>query len=274
MKRTIVILALILINTGVYAQHFQGYERRDEHIFRDYALGLKVDDETGMEIRRTEPLYSKVFYSEEYECAAVCLPLNSLEQGEKSRAEHGRIWICLDYNLAPMFVFPSNTHHLYKIIDGMFIYKDKPEHYSTVGLVDKDGRVVFEAPYERVFLEHDQYVGVKDLTEDNDYSGIRSWAVEFKKKSLDVVKVIRLKTPERESVGLWFEEKNEEDKEWLEQRLKDDSFQRGLNFVVHSRMDEATECFIECLQMDDSSLVRCVEYNLEALKKYKTTDSL
>lgn len=269
MTRVIISLLLFFINlVGLQAQSFKVYVShglsKDEPSFRYYKTGLIVLDSIGRELRRTELLYDRIAYCDGFDRAAVHLPLISLEYGQKMGFERGQVWICLDYNLKPVFIFPKNTYHI-KIIDEMFLYKDMPGHYSTVGLVDKDGRVIFEAPYERIYLENNMCVGVKDVTEDKE-SEYKSWIVEFKRKSLEILHVIDLITPKDSSAGLWFEAEDEDEESIFEAILKEDPFQRGLNHAVHFRIDKALESFREALSNEDSIIVRCAEYNIEVLE--------
>ena len=272
--RPIFILAFFLLISGVNAnaQRFEKYHHipgETQRSFRYYSSwGLKVLDDTGKVIRRTEPIYRWVSYAEGINLAAVGLPLISLEQGEDVGFERGYLWICLDYDLKPVFVFPANTHHIYKIVNGMFLYKDKMEHSSTVGLVDKDGTVIFMAPYDKIYIEDSIYVGVKKLTEQNDYSGFESWAVEFRGASTSHYSYV-LKTPERESMGLLYDKsdagEDEVDAELFKGLLVVDAFQRGLNHIVHARKSEALECFIEALNSNDPKIAICAKHNIDAL---------
>ena len=270
-KTLILVFFAILLGVNTKAQRFEEYlcfNHEKEDVFRFFQRGVKVIDEEGKELRRSEPVFCNIFFSEGFDRVAVSVPIISLEHDEKEGFERGRVWLCLDYDLRPVFIFPSNTYHVTKIVDGMFLYEDKPGHYSTVGLVDRDGKVIFEAPYEMIYLEKDLCIGVKNITEGNDYSGFQTWVAEFRKRASDALLVIKLKTPKDESVGLWFEVKDEEDTEWFEQRLKEDAFHRGLNHVVHSRMKEAAECFKECLNSKNPEIVSCAKYNIEALSWY------
>lgn len=270
MTRILLLLLLCVINlVGLQAQSFKVYVShelgKEDSAFRFYKRGLIVLDDSGKELRRTEPLYDMVAYCDGFDRAAVSLPLISLEYGQKMGFERGQVWICLDYNLKPVFIFPKNTDHGVKIIDEMFLYKDKPGHYSTVGLVDKDGRVIFEAPYKRIYLENNMCVGVKDVTEDKE-SEYKSWIVEFKRKSVEVLHVIDLITPKDSSVGLWFEAEDEDQESVFEAILKEEPFQRGLNHAVHFRIDKALESFRESLNSKDVIITKCAEYNIEALE--------
>lgn len=258
------------------AQHFEHYVSHvlceEERLFRFFKIGLIVLDDNGRELRRTELLYDRVKYCDGFDRAVVSLPLISLESDHIMRPEKGHVLICLDFNLEPVFVFPDNADHVYKIVDGMFLYKDKIEHSSTVGLVDKDGKVIFKAPYERIYLENDMCIGVKDVTDDN-YSGIKSWVIEFKRKNSEALHVIRLLTPENTSRGLWYEAKDKEDEDEFETILKENPFQRGLNHAVHLRINDAVECFKEALNNADLLIVRCATYNIEMLELWSGTQS-
>lgn len=270
MTRIILLLLLCVINlVGLHAQSFKAYVShglgKEDSAFRFFKRGLIVLDDSGKELRRTELLYDMVVYCDGFDRAAVNLPLISLEYGRKMGFERGQVWICLDYNLKPVFIFPENTDHGVKIIDEMFLYKDKPGHYSTVGLVDKDGNVIFEAPYKRIYLENDKCIGVKDITEDNNVR-IQNWMIEIKSRSSKILHVIELKTPRDSSAGLWFEAEDEDQALVFKAILKEDPFQRGLNHVVHIRIDEALKCFREALGNDDTEIVKCSEYNIKALE--------
>lgn len=280
--RRFFILASCMIISGieVNAQRFEGYHylpRETQHSFRYYnSWGLKVLDDTGEELRRTEPIYRWVSYADGFNRAAVGFPLISLEQGEEVGFERGYVWVCLDYNLKPVFTFPPNTHHIYRIINGMFLYKDKMEHSSTVGLVDRDGTVIFMAPYDKIRIEDDLYVGVKNLTEQNDYSGYEVWAVEFRNASTNFISIYKLNVPEHNSLGLRYDLDDdlnddwdaEEDSKWFEELLEKDTFQRGLNHFVHARKKEALECFKEALNSKDSKVVACAKHNIDTIEGF------
>ena len=275
MRRLIVLALLITISgTETNAQHFKGYHPtpgKEQKLFRpNGSWGIIVLDDSGNELRRTEPIYWGIFYSEGFDRAAVGIPLVSFEPGRGAKYPNGFVWVCLDIELRPLFVFPSNTHHIYRIFNGMFLYKDKMEHSSTVGLVDGNGNVIFKAPYDRIYIEKDQYVGVKNITEQNDNTGYETWAIEFKTASSDNVYIYKLITPERESLGLHFEDQwsyyqDEEDFAFFEELLKSNAFHRGLNHFIHYRKNEALECFREALNSNDQKIVFCAKKNIETI---------
>lgn len=281
MRPSVLLVMLTIFGAEANAQHFDRYHRipgEGQRAFRYYSsYGLKVLDDAGKELRRTEPIYRWVMYSDDFGLAAVGFPLISLEQGEEVGFERGYVWVCLDYDLKPVFVFPSNTDHIYRIVNGLFFYKDKMEHSSTVGLVDKDGTVIFMAPYDRIHIENDLYVGVKNFTGNSDYSGFEMWAVEYKEVSTNHYSLYKLMTPECDSFGLTFDEDSSRDEDeetiWFEELLKKDAFQRGLNYVVHARKEEALKCFQEALNSNDPRIIECAKHNIDALVQCPLQDT-
>lgn len=273
MKRLLLLIALICIFGGsVFAQHFEKYYKFDldslESYYCYHKTGLKVVDENGNEIRRTEPLYIDVAYKTGAEQVAVCISLYSFGKDEKNY--WGKVWVCLDINLCPVFFFPSKTERVTTFADGLFLYSDMPSHYSSYGLINKHGEVVFESSYQRIVLGKNHLIGLKDVTGINDNSGIKKWDVVFKALSSDTVFEIRLQTPEGYSWGLFYEDDYEDpdEIEWLNNQIKDDSFQRGLNHIIHSRKNEAIECFRDALESSDSKIVKCANYNISALESF------
>ncbi len=270
MKRILLILLFLFVNlAGIRAQSFKAYVShglgKEDSAFRYYKRGLIVFDDEGRELRRTELLYDMAAFCDGFDRAAVCLPLISLERGEEMGFERGLVWICLNYDLEPVFIFPPNTQHV-KIVDGVFLYKDSPGHYSTVGLIDKNGKVIFEAPYERIYFEKDVFVGVKDVTKSTDLKHL-TWAVGFRKKDLGETLELLLETPDyASSIAIKFEAEETDDEIWFNELLAENPFQRGLYNVVHLRIDEALDCFKEALNNGDPIIERCAEHNIEVLE--------
>lgn len=274
MKKIIILFLLTCLWGKVaFAQHFEYYVKHNldstEKAYKYYKTGLKVLDKDGKEIRQSEPIYSKVVFADGFDRAAASIPIISIE---KTGMDYWRqVWICLDYDLKPVFVFPSHTVRVIKIVDGMFLYTDGyATHPYTFGLVDHTGEVIFEAPYDRIYLEDGYYVGVKNLTEPSACSDILTWAVEIRKASSDSVFVIHLQTPKNDSCGLWGDNPDDldEDRRSFESILRESPFQRGLNHVVHLRIKEASECFKDALNNKNPQIVLCAHNNIDALKLY------
>ena len=272
MKRIVLLLVLIINVVGAQAQHFKHYLRvvlgKEEKTFRYYKTGLLVLDDNGNELRWTELLYEKIAYSDGFAHAAVELPLISLENGREMGTETGLVWICLNYELEPVFIFPQNTQHV-EIVEGMFLYEDKPGHYSTVGLIDKDGKIIFEAPYSRIYFEEKMYVGVKDIT---GYHNTENtvWKVDYRIKDSDESFEINLETPDYlSSTGLRFVVEEPGDELLFKEILAGSPFQRGLYHVVHFKIDEAIKCFREALNDEDPRIVKCAKYNIKALRSFR-----
>lgn len=268
-------IALILISVYVTnAQRFDSYLKHwpdsVERLYRNYMMGLKVVDEDGQEIRRSEPIFRSCCFEDGFDRAAVCIPLNVMDYGQNGGYEGGRVWVCVGYDLRPVFMFPKNTYSVFKIVNGMFLYRDKPPHYGSVGLVSRDGDVIFAAPYESIYFEDDWIIGVKELTVLNVTPEIKEWSVEFIKESSDSSITLRLKTPQEDSAGLWGEAKAlfEEEKKCFEQLMNDDPFQRGLNHVVHCRIKEARVCFQDSRCSTNAEIALCAEYNLKELERW------
>ena len=273
MKRIFSSVALIVICVyAANAQRFDSYLKHwpdsVERLYRNYMLGLKVVDDNGQEIRRSEPIFRSCCFKEGFDRAAVCIPLNAMDYGEKGGYEGGRVWVCVGYDLKPEFVFPKNTYSVFQIENGMFLYRDMPPHYGTVGLVNRDGDVIFAAPYESIYFEDGWIIGVKELANSNVTPGIREWSVEFLKESLDSSFTLILKTPQEESEGLWGETKalGEEDKKSFEQLMNENPFQRGLNHVVHRRIGEAEACFKDSQYSVNAEIALCAGLNLKELE--------
>ena len=275
MKRICCTIALILISVYVTnAQRFESYLKHwpdsVERLYRNYMMGLKVVDEAGQEIRRSEPIFRSCCFKDGFDRAAVCIPLNAMDYGQKGGYEGGRVWVCVDYDLSPVFMFPKNTYSVFEIVNGMFLYRDKPPHYGSVGLVSRDGDVIFAAPYESIYFEDDWIIGVKELTDLNVTPGIKEWLIEFIKESSDSSITLRLKTPQDDSEGLWGETKAffEEEKKCFGQLMNDNPFQRGLNHVVHCRIEEARVCFQDSRCSANAEIALCAEYNLKELEHW------
>lgn len=267
---TLIVLSLLFSNAAS-AQFFESYLKPHldsmERAYYNYKVGLKVLDDERNEIGRTEPIFSKAVFASGFPQAAVGIPLLSLENNEVNQWR--QVWICLDYNLKPVFLFPLNTERVIKIIDGLFLYTDRPAtHAYTFGLVDNKGTVLFEAPYDRIYVEKGRYVGVKNVTEKSDEPGILTWSIEIRMASMDSMSVIKLQTPEDDSCGLWGDDPDEleEDRVAFERILRESSFERGLNHVVHNRFVEAVVCFKEALNSGNPKTVRCAKSNIEALE--------
>ena len=84
-------------------------------------------------------------------------------------------------------------------------------------------------------------------------------------------------TPECDSFGLTFDEDSSRDEDeetiWFEELLKKDAFQRGLNYVVHARKEEALKCFQEALNSNDPRIIECAKHNIDALVQCPLQDT-
>lgn len=260
----ITLLLACSIMPGAYGQHYARYVAHlseEEQIFRNYKFGIKVLDDNGQEIRRTEPLFSDVREEEGFPLVAAGIPFMALEKEMKQAYGYEKCWVCLDEKLIPVFFFPTWTLDVV-IKEGYFYYTNMASpfsgHWYWFGLINKEGAIIFSPPYSKIlivdsycsgvrFKNTDEYLNAEDKAS-NDY------ILEVKTSEGDLLEQIELSLPDNvPCYGLFspeFPDESEKDSKPGQPHQEFD-FNMGLYMTSRLRLFEAKKFFAKSMEGDD-----------------------
>ena len=168
-----------------------GEMHNNDFMFRNFKRGLNVIESDGSLLLQSEPIFEDVRYEKGFNLAAVSIPINSIDSTNRFH-RHRLIWLCINKELEPVFVFPSVTRDVQ--IDTtlcLFLYTDKVSingHWYREGAIDFSGNIVLEPYFSMIqrtgdmiyavgadYLNNgddpifDRIIVVKSIVEGNDY---------------------------------------------------------------------------------------------------------
>ncbi len=166
------LILLPLVCEGQKFHHSYATPDSDLMRFRDYRKSIDILDGSKL-LLHSEPLYEDIVYDQDSDFSAVSIPLNSIDTLNRRRPFHC-IWLCIDYELNPVFVFPLNTVDV-KIDPGLqlFLFTDKvslgSRHWYREGAISFDGAILFEPRYQIIWQNGTLLWGVSVPEESSDH---------------------------------------------------------------------------------------------------------
>ena len=140
-----------------------GEMHNNDFMFRNFKRGLNVVESDGSLLLHSEPIFEDVRYEKGFNLAAVSIPINSVDSTNHFH-KHRLIWLCINKELEPVFVFPSNTRDVQ--IDTslcLFLFTDKVSssgHWYREGAIDYSGNVLLEPLFSMIQRNSDSIFAV------------------------------------------------------------------------------------------------------------------
>ena len=132
-----------------------GIMSREDRLYRDFKRSILVVDNGGNQQLKAEPIYEDVRYENNCDFAAVSIPIRSIDSTNQ-RYSNDQIWLCLDRELKPVFLFPIGTEDVQ--IDTtlqMFLYTDLTSvfsrHWYRKGVIDYSGKVILKPRFSNIY---------------------------------------------------------------------------------------------------------------------------